>query len=353
MLNNRSGGPEKFIDSAVRFPQPYSVANYASLSKETSELYLSSPLLFWLLVRHSIEQNWEDPLFIKYAAKKRTEILTLVSNSPEIVGRSAVKFLEKVQYEKVEKGDSSRLLDAISSGSFRSLSRHKYPSMVLLAIAEQFPEIIDARWILKSEIMKDDPEMANSIVSDILTMSNTLECVAESEGILLRKSNWEKVLEYHNELVSKFNDTIEADLTITFPEPPMEGSVSIIPVTDSVLLADEGIEQNNCVYCYLDLIAEGSYYVYQVHFYEFRYQASSYERATLGLSISLNGEVSIDQLLGEGNCEVRFEMKQFVKEWFENHNSRLLGRKFVADYKERQFNNMLQEYHNYSHSSLC
>jgi len=327
---------ERHQHTAVKFPRPYSVTRCASLAKETSELCGSSPLLFWLAVRHSISQDWKDKRLVRLSTKTRVEILTLVSDSSDPVERSAVKFIEKLRYQRIASGDSGRLLKSISSGNYKSLLHHKYPSIQLINIAYLCPEIVNAQWIKNSEIMKNDPGKALGVIMDMLSMALDMSCVAETTGKLNRKSKWEKIVEYHDELVSEFNAAIDTELFISFPSPPIEGADSIIPITDSVLLAQEAIKQDNCVYSYMNEIVEGRYYVYQVCF--------EYDRATLGLYIDPNGEIHIDQLLAGKNHEVTVATRQLVYRWFENRNTVLPRQRFMAEYKERQNDEIMQCY---------
>jgi len=74
--------------------------------------------------------------------------------------------------------------------------------------------------------------------------------------------------------------------------PPINGSDSILPITNFKDLVIEGQQQRNCVKSYHDEILSGNYYVYKV---------VSPERATLGLEKKRQKKWSIDQLVSKCN----------------------------------------------------
>ena len=321
----------------TRFPRPYSVAHCASLSRETGELFASSPLLFWLLVRFSVSRKWEDRKFIRIATKKRTEILTIAAESNCMLDRSAVKFIEKLKFHKIVGGESRRIARSVTTSLYRELRKYRYPSVELINVIEQFPTLMNAPWLRKSDVMSSGPGKASSMVRDILDMAEYLDCEETANKKLFTRTKWQKVVEYHDDLVAEFNAVIETEPLVLFPEPPVAGTESIVPVVNSVVLVQEALTQDNCVYSYLDDILEGRYYIYQV---------KGPERATLGLSILPGGGIIFDQLLAHGNQQVSAETSLLVNTWLKNYFSQYLNdKRFMADYKERWSEEIMQDYY--------
>ena len=110
----------------------------------------------------------------------------------------------------------------------------------------------------------------------------------------------------HNEILKEYLEQTEVLNTLVFPDPPLSGTQVIIPITDPIMLFQEGIDQNHCVYSYLDWILAGQYFVYQV---------KGVERATLGVTIELNGAIELDQLLAASNSKVSRQTFEVVGHW--------------------------------------
>jgi hypothetical protein len=101
------------------------------------------------------------------------------------------------------------------------------------------------------------------------------------------------------------------DYAAPYPEPPIKGTETIVPVRNYQDLIDESEQQHHCVATYRGSIVNGRYFVYKI---------LEPERATLGITIlnMNNGKVSlrIDQLRGFKNHKVNEETEKFVLSWF-------------------------------------
>ena len=94
-------------------------------------------------------------------------------------------------------------------------------------------------------------------------------------------------------------------------KPPIVGNQTIIPIMDSRELLREQLEQENCVYSYLEVILRGEYFIYKI---------ISEERATLGVKISPSKKCEIDQLYLKNNKIVSSKTKQLVDNWIAVNN---------------------------------
>jgi hypothetical protein len=90
------------------------------------------------------------------------------------------------------------------------------------------------------------------------------------------------------------------------PEPPIEGTETIIPLRRGEELRDEGIEQHNCVGGFAGGVRAGRTYIYKI---------IAPERATLSIVQGSSGEWIISQLNATCNSPVKSETWQAVREW--------------------------------------
>ncbi|WP_207767058.1 hypothetical protein [Leptospira levettii] len=99
-----------------------------------------------------------------------------------------------------------------------------------------------------------------------------------------------------------------------FPEPPFPGTAYIIPIRYSTDLFEEGKEQLNCCYTYVDRVMTNRYYFYR---------CNKYERFTIG--IVWNEELSlweIDEISSKGNKRPKKKSLEFIKKWFNSELSK-------------------------------
>jgi hypothetical protein len=113
--------------------------------------------------------------------------------------------------------------------------------------------------------------------------------------------------------IVQVHDTLVADLNARRPSrpgkaeflPPYPGTDTIVPLTSTLMLREEGRKQHNCVASYNRRVAGGRYAVYRV---------LRPERTTLGL-VRKRGRWEIDQLKGPCNQAVGVPTYVAVQEW--------------------------------------
>ncbi len=93
-----------------------------------------------------------------------------------------------------------------------------------------------------------------------------------------------------------------------FPQPPLPGTATIVPLRAPQALVEEGRKQHNCVAGYADRVAGGDTYIYRV---------LAPQRATLSLVRWPGGGWQIGELLRAGNHPVSRETRRAVAGWFE------------------------------------
>ncbi|XDD44050.1 hypothetical protein AB3N58_06815 [Leptospira sp. WS60.C2] len=99
-----------------------------------------------------------------------------------------------------------------------------------------------------------------------------------------------------------------------FPEPPLLGTNSIVPIRNSTDLNEEGKVQINCCYSYVNRVISNRYYFYR---------CNKYERCTIG--IVWNEEKSdweIEQISSKSNKRPKKRSLEYIEKWFNSEVSR-------------------------------
>ena len=91
-----------------------------------------------------------------------------------------------------------------------------------------------------------------------------------------------------------------------FPQPPLPGTAEIVPLTTTVELVQEGIDQHNCVGGYTEWVQKGNGYIYRV---------MAPERATLSINNGADDCWRIDQLQLACNQPASPETYEAVMKW--------------------------------------
>ena len=152
----------------------------------------------------------------------------------------------------------------------------------------------------------EDPSLRVShYLLDIVRMLDVLQ----PEGWQLHPfESSSRIRDLHDELAGKMQAIELANHPM--PSSPFPGTDTIVPITSTKELAEEGRNQKNCVASYLLDILGGKKFIYRV---------LAPERATLSLRARgpENKRWGIDQLLLARNKEPSEETFRAVKSWFE------------------------------------
>lgn len=118
----------------------------------------------------------------------------------------------------------------------------------------------------------------------------------------------QQLMQFHDDLAEDVNRARCLDRDIPFPEPPVKGTDSIVPITSARELAAEGRIQRNCVASYLERVAvQQRYYIYRV---------LSPERCTLAI-IRRGSSWALAELLRTHNQEPSEVTMRAVRQWLE------------------------------------
>lgn len=127
---------------------------------------------------------------------------------------------------------------------------------------------------------------------------------------LLQLKQYEGLERLHQNLSERYNEQREALLEReVYHQPPVQGSETIIPITNSVMLLREGRAMHHCVASYRERILRGACYIYQV---------TVPERATLEIILHQN-RPRIGQLRLKYNREPAQQTFDAVKQWLNDN----------------------------------
>jgi hypothetical protein len=238
---------------------------------------------------------------------KRTEILGIVCGCTNKLPKSSVRFLSKFAGCRLKNDDAAKtLIEWVETGKYERLRHHKVLFFELLDLVEELPVLIGAKWIDSVDVAAVEVQELPHLIRDMLKMADSL---GVSSMVIKDLPNFPTVADIrkrHNEILKEYLEQTEVLSTLVFPDPPLSGTQAIIPITDPIMLFHESIDQNHCVYSYLDRILAGQYFVYQV---------IGVERATLGVTIEPNGAIVLDQLLAASNFRVSRQTFEVVDHW--------------------------------------
>jgi hypothetical protein len=110
----------------------------------------------------------------------------------------------------------------------------------------------------------------------------------------------------HHEVMTDYTDHLNEKSLGPLPDPPIEGTQTIVPLRSGEELRMEGQTQHNCVGGFTEGVRAGRTYIYKV---------VAPERATLSIVQGAGGEWIISQLKAAFNKPVKAETVQAVEEW--------------------------------------
>ena len=142
-------------------------------------------------------------------------------------------------------------------------------------------------------------------------LARALESMGRRPGLAVIKT-LEKLRQCSHEVAEEFQNYVAVQREAgSFLEPPVPGTVDIVPLTDAGQLLEEGRAQRNCVGGYASRVAGGKVFVYRV---------LRPERATLSLRLGSDGEWEIQQLLRACNQKVSPVTAIAVHRWLANES---------------------------------
>jgi len=272
-----------------------------------NQLLCSDPILLWLIAFFADKNNWNDADYEICFKSKRIDILAQLGFPAR---KSVLKFLSKLNAEPYDHSLMFNLNYWITSERLHTLEHYPILTLNQIKLFRSCPCLIGTKWSYSFKeitLIKDIQPIIESVNSGIRK--------AKQIGILPRIEKQLQSLKGSkclDEMHEYLNLTLKLQgLTkkkFNYPTSVIEGNFNIIPITNSVDLAREAMQQHNCVWTYHEKILAGQYFVYQV---------MQPERATLGIQVSEDGCLEVDQLLLQDNDDVLESTSYYIKQWFD------------------------------------
>lgn len=152
----------------------------------------------------------------------------------------------------------------------------------------------------------EEERLQGSAVHLLEDLARELESMGRRSGLAVIKT-LEKLRQRSHEVAEEFQNYVVVQRAVgSFLEPPVPGTVDIVPLTDAGQLLEEGRAQRNCVGGYAPQVAGGKVFIYRV---------LKPERATLSLRLGADGGWEIEQLLRACNQPVSPATALAVQRW--------------------------------------
>lgn len=275
---------------------------FISRSQYACELFETSPLLVWIILKTAQSQCWDIKFTLNVFSSKRTKILAVCGLNESKAVLNIIQKLELKHFKQHE-------FELITEYDWQNVAKHlsHLPAIDgrLLKFLKIYPELESSKLIQKFSAawnwhnfemtFKDTLKMAADL--EVLDIMNRIKACKD----LLQLTN------LHDRLVSRVNDKVMQDIPlIEYGEPPIQETPNIIPIMNNRDLHLEGKVQHHCIFAYHDRIARREYFAYQI---------LEPERATLGLKKTVAGGYAIDQIYLKYNGVVSDVTRDLVKEW--------------------------------------
>ena len=354
MQNNRltswfSSIPASVLQLARKSHRPFGVLMFVATDEYALQLFNHSTVLFCLLLEAAFEHSWSLQKFRQALRTKRAIMIQEVLGQHLDQPGAVLKFINKVDFISLKLGDLKSLIATIKSDDYLRFERHKVVPFNLIALSKTYAVVIGMDWLFQAT--KDERNKSIALIARLHTLYRDYPIREPSINDLNKIASYNALRSYYDVLKSMVDKIHNFRKQYPFPKPPIKGNRFFHPVSDAFALYDLGEEQHNCVFEYLDEIMSGRYYVYRVELNGV---------ATLGLNISPENLVIVDDLLGYSNRKVDVAIHDFVNNWIKNSAyaaRHVWQRKWVAEFKSVQYNRINLDYeeflskpiHSYNH----
>lgn len=275
------------------------------LAEEAAELAHSNRLLFVLLVAHAQKNHIDESEFLRLVKSKRTHILQVMGIE---ASNSLVKILARTEANFEYYSDVVAFTKVLRSPEKMQHLRH---------VKQLCVQHYDLLGLEPALVWPGLFEMVNA-QSTFITSRQIVRLLRDSiqvgatTGQLRRLNTLAGLHALHDELVVRFNQFDRAQKVATYqrlhgayPQPPLEGTEQIQPLTSWNDLLEEGQKLHHCVGSYHRLVASGKLFIYRV---------VGDERLTLSIGSTPHGW-RLDELRGYCNALASHESNELVEEW--------------------------------------
>jgi hypothetical protein len=277
---------------------------FAARHRSVCDLLINNPLLLWATYYHAALTESGEHELLTILDNKQIQILQKLGYD---ASKQQIKILRKTAIARFASGDIVKLLEICRAKSTKDfLSHYHHISKNTVAALLDHPWL--ATCAAKALIPVLEPKVNRQIFFDTINMADDLE-------LLRRCTSIEALRALHNNLVRELNRQEsyrwrhrDADGNfLPLPEPPVASCDGISALSTQKMIADEGLQMDNCILSYIGQVLAGKYYVYQM---------TEPERLTIGLKKSIAGLWSLDQVKGKRNTAPSKSGMDIVQWWF-------------------------------------
>lgn len=277
---------------------------FASRSEGASQLLLSSPILMWLVLRHSIQNElpMEDVNALFYA--KRVEILKLFGLPAT---KAVLRFFNRYALQDFDQFELATLKSFLAVHQITYINRLNFLNLPLIRWLTAEPQWIHAGFVKNMEATTQIYTV-KTYLDDTLRMGFQLRDANVEQG-LQNCSTILRLIAIHDAYIERINQTTFYKYeNVKYIASNLECSETIIPILSYKDLFSEGRDMKHCVVSYHDRLMTGHYFVFKL---------LAPERATVGI-IKRNGRFSVEQIRLKCNKAPSEATKEAVYWWLQN-----------------------------------
>lgn len=298
--------------------------------RSVRDLFQSAPLLVLLVTIHGIKNDLSESCVDHICSKKRLSILKEIGAPSErafltVLGKIQTPNIDGTLFLGVENIVRHHLTTCLNrlpkipiylttcladtldlyESSFLKYALHE-PSWAFMRQMNQamFRSPLCLSYLNRCAESWEFHKLQN-LFEDCCRMEMTFFNGSTKQTIRCKRLNDLEVL--HQRLIElQWGADAKDEQSATYPLPPILGTKTIKPIESFHELKKEGMEQQNCVGSYDQRISIGSYYVYKM---------LQPQRATIGLKIDMDGNISCDDIKLKYNDEASDEVYHIVESW--------------------------------------
>ena len=314
--------PERALAIASEFSSWHvTVLRLLRESQAAADLACSSPNLLWLVAAAVDRRGLGASDACDLLRQRRVDLLSWCLGSA--VRPAALRLVDK--YEPIHRHRGELELLELAAAAPKVVSDLRHVPVVYPADLDRLIRYIVLRrcgcfreLLLEARARPDILADARDMVTDIRRLGQNLNRT-DVDALLARCPTFARLRLLHDRWARRFNRRrdrtneatrrerlIERYGSLCFPEPPLPGNATIVPIRTLLELDEEGTLMDHCVASYAEAVLKGKSYVYRV---------LAHERDTLEIRCSRRRPL-LGQLRRRNNAAPSKATQETVAKWF-------------------------------------
>ena len=307
------GVPAQVRDLLLAQPDEQLVfARLCATSPRARQLAASSPALLWLAGRRLLARCGDPAQVEAILGLRRQELLGRLGYPAE---PRLVRLLERLGLPGLMPANARRLFSDVCKIDWlvRLLQQNPQPSWGLVRAALCNADYRKSRLFQKlllqstgvdrtfrgvvrvAELLQETIRVGQALLGPRGGVEQQVFACTSAQGLVHLHDTWTMKLQYEG--------------LYHFPEPPLPGTDTLVPIRDSAVLYREGKTMDHCVFSYMEAIRAGRSYIYQM---------LAPARATLEI-VPRGRRWILGQLRGVHNADPGPEAFRTVHKWLEQN----------------------------------